>query len=137
MSSDLNKPASSYTGHTWPQSNAKESLKGVKLDDGKVRLELLSTIWLNGVGRVLTFGAKKYSSHNWRRGLELSRLLGACARHLFAFIGGEDKDPETGLCHLDHASCCLMFARELWETHPHLDDRYKPETVVIGDNTNG
>jgi len=98
---------------------------GIKHDGEKVRLDLLSTRWIIGTGLVLTFGARKYAAHNWRQGIHLSRLLGACLRHVFAFLGGEDKDPETGLCHLYHASCCIMFASELFETRPDLDDRYK------------
>jgi len=99
--------------------------EGVKDDSEKNRLDLLSSRWIEGVGHVLTFGAKKYEAHNWRKGIKFSRLLGACFRHLFAFLRGEDKDPETGLSHLLHASCCLMFLFELSETKPELDDRYK------------
>jgi hypothetical protein len=97
-----------------------------KFDHEKPPLSLISSIWINGVGQVLAFGCKKYGAHNWRNGLELSRLLSAALRHIFAFIGGEDLDPETGLNHLDHASCCLMFARELFATRNDMDDRYKP-----------
>ena len=99
----------------------------VKKDTGKVQVELLSPMWLMGVGQVLTFGASKYHAHNWRYGLKRSRLLGACLRHVFAYLGGEDKDPETGLLHLYHASCCLMFASELHFTRPDLDDRFRYE----------
>jgi len=98
---------------------------GIKHDREKVQVELLSPLWLTGVGQVLTFGARKYAAHNWRKGIARSRLLGACLRHLFAYLGGEDRDPETGLLHLYHASCCLMFAAELHETRPDLDDRYR------------
>lgn len=97
----------------------------IKKDDKKVRLELLSATWLVGVGRVLTFGARKYAAHNWRQGLHQSRVLGAALRHVVAFLGGEDRDADTGLSHLYHASCELMFAAELLETHPELDDRWK------------
>lgn len=99
---------------------------GTKNDSEKIQVELLSARWLFGVGQVLTFGARKYAAHNWRKGIALSRLLGACLRHVLAFLGGEDCDSETQLSHLYHASCCLMFAAELHETHPDLDDRYKP-----------
>lgn len=98
--------------------------KGMKYDSEKIQLELLSTKWLLGVGRVLTFGAKKYASHNWRKGIQQSRLLGASLRHILAYLDGEDLDQESGLSHLFHASCCLMFAAELKETRPDLDDRY-------------
>lgn len=97
----------------------------VKADADKERMDLFSSIWLFGVGQVLTYGAKKYAAHNWRKGLARSRLLAACLRHVVAYLGGEDCDPETGFSHLDHASCCLMFARELHETRPDTDDRYK------------
>lgn len=99
--------------------------EGLKYDKEKIQVELLSPTWLEGVGMVLTFGAKKYAAHNWRKGIQLSRLLGACLRHVFAFMRGEDKDPESGLSHLYHASCCLMFASEIHRTKPELDDRVK------------
>lgn len=103
--------------------------QGVKHDQDKIQVELLSTLWLLGVGRVLTFGAKKYAAHNWRHGIKRSRLLGAALRHVLAYMGGEDRDQESGLSHLHHASCCLMFASELHETRPDLDDRWKePKT---------
>jgi len=97
----------------------------IKNDSGKVRMELLSPIALTEIAKVLTFGSIKYEAHNWRKGFAWSRLLGAALRHLFAFIGGEDKDPETGLSHLSHLGACVMFLLEHEVTHKHLDDRYK------------
>ncbi len=103
------------------------SIGGTKHDNGKAQLDLLSPSWILGVGEVLTFGAKKYASHNWRNGIARSRLLSACLRHIFAYIGGQDIDPETGINHLAHASCNLMFAFEMHHTKPETDDRYKEE----------
>lgn len=111
-----------------------EWTEGKKFDAEKPRMDLISSIWIKGVAEVLTFGARKYAAHNWRKGIVQSRLLGAGLRHLFAFLQGEDFDPETGLCHLDHASCCLMFARELWETRPDLDDRWRINGGKTGDD---
>jgi hypothetical protein len=102
---------------------------GTKYDGEKVRLDLLSSFWVQSVGAVLTFGAKKYAAHNWRKGIGISRLIAASLRHLFAFLGGENNDPETNLPHLAHASCCLMFASELMVTRPDLDDRYKEKRM--------
>jgi hypothetical protein len=99
----------------------------VKDDTEKSKVELLSPLWIMGVGQVLGFGAKKYCDHNWRKGLAVTRCLGAALRHIFAFLGGEDLDPESKQPHLLHASCSLMFAYELWKTRPDLDDRWKPE----------
>lgn len=99
----------------------------MKFDQEKVRVELLDPEWMEGVGRVLTFGAQKYAADNWRKGLSTRRLVGACLRHLFAFLRGEDLDPESGLSHLLHASCCLMFAFWMWTHRKDLDDRWRPE----------
>lgn len=109
--------------------HVEDRLGGIKNDQDKVRLDLLSGIWVEGVGHVLTFGAKKYAAHNWRKGISRSRLLGASLRHIFAYLRGEDRDPETGLLNLYHASCCLMFACELHFTRPDTDDRYKGEGI--------
>jgi hypothetical protein len=107
-----------------------ETQKGIKHDQEKARMDLLSSDWLEGVAQVLSFGAKKYQSHNWRKGIERSRLLASSLRHIFAYLKGEDYDPETGLLHLYHASCGLMFASELHFTRPDTDDRYKNEALT-------
>lgn len=88
-------------------------------------MDLISGIFLTGLARVLTFGAQKYAAHNWRKGIVYSRLFASLMRHLWAWWGGEELDPESGESHLDHASCCLMFLRELSVTRKDLDDRYK------------
>lgn len=98
---------------------------GTKHDGGKVRYDLLSPHFLKGVAAVLTYGAAKYGAHNWRAGIVYSRCFAALMRHLWAWWEGEDHDPETGLPHLWHAGCCLMFLTEYEQTNPHLDDRYK------------
>ena len=69
---------------------------------------------------------EKYAEHNWRKGFVWSRPLSAAMRHITAFNAGEDKDPESGLSHLAHAACCIMFLLEFEKTHKELDDRYKP-----------
>lgn len=98
----------------------------VKFDQDKLPLHLLSTEALNQTAAVLKFGAQKYAEHNWRKGFLWSRPLAAAMRHITAFNAGEDKDPESGLSHLAHAACCIMFLLEFEKTHQHLDDRYKP-----------
>jgi hypothetical protein len=98
----------------------------LKFDDGKLPLHLLSTEAMNQTAAVLAFGAGKYAAHNWRKGFVWSRPLSAAMRHITAFNAGEDKDPESGLSHLAHAACCIMFLLEFEKTHKELDDRYKP-----------
>jgi hypothetical protein len=102
-------------------------IEGTKHDQGKARMSLLDTSWLLGVAEVLGFGEKKYAANNWRKGISVSRLMDAAARHQAAFNDGEDLDPESGKGHLYHASCCLMFASWMIQNRPDLDDRYKRE----------
>lgn len=97
---------------------------GKKNDSEKIRMELLSTTALLEIAKVMTFGAKKYDADNWRGGIAWRRVLGAALRHLTAFNDGEDTDPETGLSHLAHLGCCVMFLLEYEKTHKELDDRY-------------
>lgn len=98
---------------------------GTKHDKGKPPMSLLDRKWLEGTADVLAFGAQKYAAHNWRKGISYSRLADAALRHLMAFVDGEDTDPESGLPHLHHASCCLMFLSNMSATRPDLDDRYE------------
>lgn len=96
---------------------------GVKADSSKPQLELLPRRGLEEIAKVLTFGAHKYDRDNWRKGLEWSRCIGAAQRHLLAYANGETHDPETGLSHLAHAGCNILFVLEYERTHPELDDR--------------
>jgi hypothetical protein len=109
-----------------PDTSAKPQGSAMKFDQGKLPLHLLSTEALNQTAAVLAFGAEKYAEHNWRAGFAWSRPLSAAMRHITAFNAGEDKDPESGLSHLAHAACCIMFLLEFEKTHKHLDDRFKP-----------
>lgn len=101
---------------------------GQKLDDGKLPLQLLDPAALEEVAKVLAVGAKKYSPNNWRKGLSYTRVVGATLRHIFAFMRGEDNDPETGLSHIAHAKCELMFLLSyILSKRTDLDDRYNKD----------
>lgn len=98
-----------------------------KDDKEKFPLDLLDPLALEGLARVLAFGARKYGSNNWRGGFIWSRLIAAALRHTFAIMRGEDNDPESGLPHVDHLGCCWMFLSNHMKTNIGLDDRYKPK----------
>ena len=99
-------------------------MKGTKFDADKARMDLLSNVALKELSKVLAFGASRYGEHNWRQGIETSRLLGAMLRHILAYQDGETLDPETGLSHIAHAMASAMFILELAVTRPDLDNRY-------------
>lgn len=68
---------------------------------------------LEAVANVLTFGAAKYERHNWKRCEEDWRYEDAAHRHALALLKGEEKDEESGLHHMDHILCNLMFLEYL------------------------
>lgn len=100
-------------------------LNGKKDDQDKPMLDLVpkSLIW--AVGEILTQGAKKYGTHNWRDGLLWSRPYAALLRHLTAWWSGENLDAESGKSHLWHASAELAFLVEYEQSKTGKDDRYK------------
>lgn len=102
-----------------------------KFDNGKAPVNLLPREGLEQIAKVLGFGAQKYDAHNWRKGMDWSRLIAAAQRHIIAFNEGEDIDPESGLNHLAHAGCCIMFLLDYFKNHKDKDDRYKGEEIKI------
>jgi len=91
----------------------KITKKGVKHDSGKPRFSLLPLDEVWDVVDVLEHGSKKYKPDNWKYvALEDEsnmRYYDACLRHLTAWQKGEILDSESGLPHLAHATCCLLF----------------------------
>lgn len=97
----------------------KKSDSAIKYDAGKADWSLMPWEAVEEINKVLEFGAQKYNekdkkgpnSWNWAKGTGLGRLrvLNAVFRHLFAYARGEKLDPESGLSHLNHAACGLLF----------------------------
>jgi Domain of unknown function (DUF5664) len=98
-------------------------MEGKKDDAEKTRMDLFDPSAMEELGKVLTFGSKKYAPWNWTKGILFSRLIGALLRHTFAFMSGETYDPETGLHHMAHTMCCCMFILGLTKRKPECDDR--------------
>lgn len=109
---------------------------GTKHDTGKPPMDLLPHESLVEVAKVLAFGEKKYSAGNWAKGIEYRRLISAAQRHLGDFNAGIDKDEESGLSHLAHAACCLLFLLYMEKKRPDLDNRWaKAEAKPVVDGS--
>ncbi len=92
--------------------------KGMKFDGGKLDYTLVPWQGMDEVVRVLEFGAKKYARDNWKFVNHAQpRYLAAAFRHIIKYNEGELTDPETGLSHLAHATCCMLFLLALGELH--------------------
>jgi hypothetical protein len=100
-------------------------------DTNKPRMELLPASALTEWARAMTFGARKYGDHNWRKGMAWTRVLGSLSRHLTAFMAGENQDAESGVNHMAHVMCNAAFLLHYCQHHPEFDDRYKsPEPLL-------
>ena len=99
----------------------------VKHDSSKTDWSLMPFEAVEEINKVLEFGAQKYSAHNWKTGsgFKYSRVLNSLLRHVFAYIRGEDRDPESGLSHLAHAGCNIVFLLyyERYKARYENDDR--------------
>lgn len=106
------KKPNALTKDVMKEANKTSPGTAIKLDTNKLRWSLLPYDSLEEVVKVLEFGAIKYAPDNWKQGKGLGtlRVLNSCLRHLFSYLNGEKIDPETGLSHLAHATCNLLFA---------------------------
>jgi hypothetical protein len=99
----------------------------VKDDHAKERVDLVPIEGIKAAARAFAYGANKYYANSWRTAgrPQFSRVYASVLRHLFAWYGREDIDPESGLHHLDHALSQLMmlqtYATAPWNGQ---DDRY-------------
>lgn len=81
-----------------------------KKDDAqKPRFSLIPPPALTAIAEVLTAGAARYGDSNWVKAPNWSRYIDALERHWWAWLGGEDNDPDTGRPHLAHLGCCMLF----------------------------
>ena len=87
---------------------------GVKYDDEKLPYHLVPFDVIDDIVRVQQYGAKKYTPNGWQtvpNGVE--RYISAAFRHMSSFQQGQVLDTESGLPHLTHALCSLMYAHYL------------------------
>ena len=84
-----------------------------KFDENKPMWHLLPFKQVGMIVDVLTFGAKKYAPNQWQSVPDgRNSYMSAALRHIAAWAEGENLDSESGLHHLAHAGCCLLFL--LW-----------------------
>lgn len=102
---------------------------GVKNDEGKLRWSLVPLDAMREVVRVLMGGADKYAPDNWVHVEDARRrYFDAAVRHLTEWYDGERNDPEWGLHHLAHASCCTLFLLAL-SLRGSIDDEASDEPI--------
>ena len=86
----------------------------MKEDKGKPRPSLIYYSFIKEIVKVREHGIKKYGhKEDWRNTENYDeRYLDAIFRHIFSYAEGEYADKESGLSHLAHAACDIMFLIE-------------------------
>jgi hypothetical protein len=87
----------------------QEANKALRYNEGKPQWSLVDFKSLEPFVRVLEFGALKYERENWKKEMELNKILDSAQRHLASMIDGEQIDQESGLEHAGHVICNMMF----------------------------
>ena len=104
---------------------------GKRYNEGKLKWSLVSCKALEPMVRVLMFGAEKYDSWNWSKGLKYTEICESLQRHLNAFIQGEDNDSESKLSHVGHILCNAMFLSYMFLFKKDMDDRYNDPNLTV------
>ncbi len=119
-------------------------IKGEKHDEGKPRFDLIDPEFELLLARVLTKGAETYGDNTWQDLEDAEhRYLAACRRHINKFSRGEILDRDSGLPHVVHAACNLMFLNwkennnEVTDIRRHTDRDTKGDDEARGASTNG
>lgn len=68
-----------------------------------IEIGFLDPLAMEELGRVASMGARKYEPFNYLKGFSWMLSINAMFRHIYAFLRGEDRDPESGALHLAHA----------------------------------
>jgi hypothetical protein len=117
-----------YLLHVWERDSVSAGVNPKDLVGAKKpQVGLIPVGAMASVARVMELGAKKYGPYNWRSNtIKLMVYAHAALRHLFAWIGGETTDTESGEPHLAHAAACCLIALDALSTGNAVDDREWP-----------
>ena len=82
----------------------------LKYDSGKTMWHLMPLDVLEGIAKIMTFGAVKYEENGWKSpDLKIERVYSAMMRHYKAMMDGEHLDPESGMPHAYHFATNAIF----------------------------
>ena len=97
--------------------------EGWKLDESKLRYDLIPPEALAELAYVYTIGAKTHGDNNYLGGMKWRRIYGALLRHIQAFWGGEAIDQDDGQYHLASVAWCAFTLHTYFWRRLGTDDR--------------
>ena len=116
---------------------SKERGTTARANRGKVQFSLVPLHLLHGAAKVLMHGCKKYSPWNWAKGGLWSTAFDSLLRHLLKWwYFREEYDRESGLHHLDHAMCNLLFLLHYKDTYEDGDNRPPSQEAAFWQSMN-
>lgn len=96
-------------------------------------MKILSPYWTD-CAEAFGYGAKKYASWNWSKGMMWSVPIGCIGRHALAMFRGEMLDSESGLSHLGHIMCNVVMLKLYFSNYKEGND-LPPKNFGIPDIT--
>lgn len=107
-------------------------MQGIRHDGGKLRFDVLP---LEGIVELARVGTDPivngdYPPHNWRLGMDWSRIFNASMRHALKFWLGETYDDKTGCHHMAHAAWGMLVLVAYTQRRIGNDDRQGAEEAV-------
>lgn len=127
-------PSYHNSGHIPTPVFPAEKKQGLRFNSNKVRMDLVPYSAIEGIAKVLTYGANKYTikddkgnivtkgDNNWKLGMPWLDVYASLSRHLGAWLSGEDYD-ESGELHIDHVLTNAAFIKEYMSIYPQGDNR--------------
>jgi len=94
-----------------------------RFNAGKTQWSMVDFKSMEDMVRVLEFGVNKYSRDNWKKGLKTTEIVDSMLRHIYAYLDGEDVDPESGINHTGHIMCNAMFLSHMHLFRKDMDTR--------------
>lgn len=101
------------------QSNPKDAVGSKKVCLSHVPVSVMLEVSL-----AMQEGAQKYGPVNWAtKPIRAKAYFDALFRHMAAWMGGEDTDPDSGLPHIVKALATLVVLRDAQRRGKVIDDR--------------
>lgn len=86
-----------------------KSTTGLRYNEGKLPWHLVDFRALKSMVEVLKYGKAKYDEDQWKKGLSLKEIRDSFIRHMIEWNAGNEVDEESGLSHIGHMMCNLLF----------------------------
>ena len=93
-----------------------------RFNEGKVEWTEIDFKSIEPLVRVLMYGAKKYSSKNWTKGMPTTQIINSAMRHMVQLMNGEFLDEESGISHCGHVCANMMFLEYVVNNKPEFND---------------